>query len=427
MSGIAKYVLSKNGSVSGSDLIKNDVTDELEKLGAKIFNEHKESNVLNADAVVVTSAVSVDNPEVLEAKRRGVDVFDRSKVLGDIISLYKNSVAIAGCHGKTTATAMISEILIEGGKDPTVFIGGDYVGAKRFRLGNSDVAVAEACEYKKNLLDIDAKIAVVLNLDNDHMDCYNGMKEMTETFRKFTEKSLAVLNADDLYLDKLFNSATVTFGIDRPATYTAKSIKYNGRGYSFSLCKHYRPIARINLQVFGWHNVYNALAACAVADLLGVSTRAVKRALEGFCGVKRRNEYLGEKYGVQYFADYAHHPSEIAATLSAYRQTGQRFFVVFQPHTYSRTKFLMGEFVNAFKDVDSLIIYKTYAAREDFDVDGSAEKLYENLKKEGCDCNYVYDIENLNALLSSLKGYDKALVLGAGDIYEIFNDCVLKK
>ena len=322
---------------------------------------------------------------------------------------------------------MISEILIEGGKDPTVFIGGDYVGAKRFRLGNSDVAVAEACEYKKNLLDIDAKIAVVLNLDNDHMDCYNGMKEMTETFRKFTEKSLAVLNADDLYLDKLFNSATVTFGIDRPATYTAKSIKYNGRGYSFSLCKHYRPIARINLQVFGWHNVYNALAACAVADLLGVSTRAVKRALEGFCGVKRRNEYLGEKYGVQYFADYAHHPSEIAATLSAYRQTGQRFFVVFQPHTYSRTKFLMGEFVNAFKDVDSLIIYKTYAAREDFDVDGSAEKLYENLKKEGCDCNYVYDIENLNALLSSLKGYDKALVLGAGDIYEIFNDCVLKK
>lgn len=427
MSGIAKYVLSKNGSVSGSDLIKNDVTDELEKLGAKIFNEHKERNVLNADAVVVTSAVSVDNPEVLEAKRRGVDVFDRSKVLGDIISLYKNSVAIAGCHGKTTATAMISEILIEGGKDPTVFIGGDYARAKRFRLGNSDVAVAEACEYKKNLLDIDAKIAVVLNLDNDHMDCYSDMKEMTETFRKFTEKSLAVLNADDLYSDKLFNSATVTFGIDRPATYTAKSIKYNGRGYSFSLCKHYRPIARINLQVFGWHNVYNALAACAVADLLGASTRAVKRALEGFCGVKRRNEYLGEKYGVQYFADYAHHPSEIAATLSAYRQTGQRFFVVFQPHTYSRTKFLMGEFVNAFKDVDSLIIYKTYAAREDFDVDGSAEKLYENLKKEGCDCKYVDDIENLNALLSSLKGYDKALVLGAGDIYEIFNDCVLKK
>jgi UDP-N-acetylmuramate--alanine ligase len=327
---------------------------------------------------------------------------------------------VGGSHGKTTATAMIANVLIQAGKNPTVFLGGEDYAFGNFRLGQN-IAVAEACEYKKNITDLKSKIGVVLNVDCDHMDSYKDIGEIKSTFADFVDNSIAVVNADDENCKDIFNSTTVSFGVEKLATYQARRIKKEVNGYSFSLYVHGLARGRIKLLIDGKHNVYNALATIAVCDMLGVKFSDIKAGLEKFCGVKRRNELLGNYKGLNFFADYAHHPKEIKATLLSFKEKREEYIMVFQPHTYSRTKFLMEEFIEALKDEKLLIVYKTYPAREEYDMAGSAKTLYERIKRVSSGkVLYVEDEKELYDLIEKNRlGYDGVLFLGAGDIYYV--------
>ena len=421
MSALMKHLLKLGKTVTGSDVCHNSYTDELIELGAKITFKHSPLNLRRADAVVYSSAVNDSNPELVAARRKKIPIVKRSELLGEIAERYLKSVAVSGSHGKTTATAMISAIATADNKTPTVFLGGESTEYGNYLAGDDDLIVLEACEYKKNFLDITPDISVVLNIDNDHMDAYKDMRDMVCAFKSFVGNSLAVINADDVNARNIFNASTVTFGINTPATYTAKNIKLSGAGYSFTACAHGRAVGKINLSVAGRYNVYNALAAFAVTDVMRIPFRSVKSGLENFKGVKRRNEYIGEKDGLKIYADYAHHPKELKCTLETFRESGEDFITVFQPHTYSRTLNLMDSFVSVLKDAKPLIIYKTYSAREKFDESGSAKALCDNIiKVSGENCVYADTEEELIKALNVYKDkYKKAVFFGAGDIYFI--------
>jgi UDP-N-acetylmuramate--alanine ligase len=427
MSGLAKLLFHQGHIVSGSDKQKSSQTKELEELGIKVFYSHEAKNVKSADLVVFSSAISSDNPELNQAINDKKIVVSRSELLGAVLSRYKRSVAISGCHGKTTATAMLGEIMKLAGENPTIFLGGEYGDNGNFLMGKSDLAIAEACEYKKSFLDINTKIAVVLNVDNDHLDSYDGMQDIVYSFKKFVGEKLAVINADEKYVNELSNDTTVTFGIDNVATYFARDINQTANGVSFTACAYAKPCGRIKLQINGKHNVYNALSAFATADLLGVPFSVIRKGLESFKGVKRRNELLGKMNGLNCFADYAHHPSEIKATLSSFRLGGSDFITVFQPHTYSRTKNLMQEFVKAFNGLDNLIVYKTYPAREKYDQKGSARTLAEKIGEQMPTCRYAHTIKELQCEIERLTSKNRRILfLGAGDIYQIAKSLMRK-
>ncbi len=422
MSSLAFFCLEKGIKVYGSDRVESNITKSLVDKGAKVFYSHLAKNLPHCDAVVFTSAIDEQNEELIEAKKRGIKLYPRAEFLSNILSLFRKSVGVAGCHGKTTTTAMIAKVLIQAGLDPTVFLGGEDKNFSNFRLGGGDIVLTEACEYKKNLSYLSPSIALVLNIDNDHLDSYLNMEDLTDTFRKFVRGKISVINADDKNSLPLFNDSTVTFGINEKATYTAKKLKFNGKGYSFTAYIYSKPVCRINLKVSGVHNVYNALSALAVCHILGCEPQTIKKGLENFYGVKRRDEYLGEYNGLKVYADYAHHPKEISAVLEVYKNRADKFAVVFQPHTYSRTKLLMQDFVLALKKEENLILFKTYPAREEYDFLGSEESLYGNLIKADCKCEVALSSEQLYNEIEKLKGkVDAILVLGAGDLYEIFD------
>jgi len=413
-SALAKHLLANGVKVSGSDISYNEYCTELEKLGAKIYKRHKKSNLKDATAVVYTGAISDKNAELKMAKRKGLPTIKRSRLLGEISSEYKNSVAVSGSHGKTTTTAMIANVLISAGVDPTVFLGGDsFFG--NYRNGQSEYCVLEACEYQRNFLDIPAKIKVALNVDHDHPDTYKNVEQTLTAFGQFIQDGIAVINADDVYASKLFNDKTVTFGINNLSTYSAKNVTKAQGGYAFTLYKHGERLGKITLSVIGKHNVYCALATCATCDILGVPFKCIKNGLESFDGVFRRMEEIGTYLNKKAYADYAHHPKEIVASMQAFSESHGDFITVFQPHTYTRTKALMNDFVNALKDFSPLIIYNTFRARERTLKGGRAIDLYEKLKRKG-----VYYANNQRQLVKIVKGLEneKIIFLGAGDLYQ---------
>ncbi len=420
MSGLVKHLLLHGKAVTGSDNHAENGASVLNDYGAKIYGVHSAKNVKKKDVVVFSSAIKADNPELLYALKHKIPTIKRSELLGEILTEFKTSVAISGSHGKTTSTAMIANVLIDAKKDPTVFLGGDDYSFGNYRNGAKEVAVAEACEYKKNFLDIKPNISVVLNIDNDHMDAYKNMTEMLNAFTEFTKNTISVINADDVLAAKIFNSTTVTFGIENKATYMAKNLRFNNTGYSFSAYAFGRKVGTIKLKVAGKHNVYNALCAFAVGDIMKIPFFIIKSALEKFNGVKRRNEYIGEFYGLKCYADYAHHPKEIEATLTAFSENGEDYVTIFQPHTYSRTKLLMAEFVDVLKDKEPLIILETYSAREEFDENGSAKTLFNKIcEVKGENCQYVQTEQSLKETVKSLASrYKRVIFLGAGDVYE---------
>ncbi len=423
MQGLAKFCAINGKNVTGSDLVEPKNPERLKNLKIEFFKGHDKANVKNADLVIYTSAVNEKNVELVQAKKKKIPVIKRSKLLGDVISEHAYSIGVSGSHGKTTATAMIAEILIGAKKSPTVFLGGESPDYGNFRLGSGEYVVAEACEFQKNLLDISTKISVILNLDNDHMDSYKDMEDMVETFNKFIGQNVAVINADDPNSKGVGNLSTVTFGIEKKANYYATGIRNEGGKYSFNACAYNHVHGRIKLSVLGLHNVYNALSAFAVGDLLNIPFEIIKQALERFRGVKRRQEFLGERNGVEYFADYAHHPREIGATLSCFNQL-EKIAVIFQPHTYSRTEILMEEFICVLEDVEDLAIYKTYPAREQFKEEGDGKTLYERLIKRreslgrGKKTTYLENEKELLEFLLGENNFNKVLFLGAGDVYE---------
>lgn len=422
MSGLAKFCLTNGFSVSGSDKATSHETKKLAALGAKVFKGHSAENAKDAELAVYSSAVGADNPELLYALKNGIPICKRSELLGAILSLHKKTVAVSGSHGKTTTTAMLAEVMITAGFNPTVFLGGESKTFGNFRTGGRDYAVAEACEYKRNFLDISPDVAIILNIDNDHVDTYKTMSEAVNAFSLFSKNSLNIVNADDAYARKIFNSSTVTFGIRSLAAYKAKYISKSERR-SFTAYAYGKRLGRVKLKVSGEHNVYNALAVIAAATELKIPFTAVLTALQNFDGVKRRNEYLGDFCGIKCFADYAHHPTEISAVLSA--ESGKTL-VVFQPHTYSRTKALLNDFAAALGNADGIVIYKTYPAREKFSAEGDGKRLYEKIRETYAK-NITY-ARDYSALLKELKAqadkYDKILFLGAGNIYETAKKCL---
>ncbi len=431
MSALAKHLSSQGYLVSGSDVLENN-TKELKKLGIKIYDKHDAKNVIGADAVVYTSAISKDNPELCFAIKNNIPLIKRSELLGQIMDRYKTSIAISGSHGKTTTTAMIANMLICANLSPTIFLGGSDKKFGNYISGSGDIIVAEACEYQKNFLDLKPKIAIILNIDNDHLDTYCTIEHTAKAFYEFSKNSISIINVDDKMAKDICTTTTITFAKENAANFVAKNVAYNGKGYSFTVYSCGRRLGRIRLGLEGEHNIYNALSVVAVAKQLKVPFNIVKSSLESFSGVKRRNEFIGKTFGIDFYCDYAHHPKEIGAMLSTYNQKNERYITIFQPHTYSRTKLLMNEFINCLKNCSPLIIYKSYPAREKYDVKGSAKTLFNKLTKgENMGDKQVYyasSKQGLERLLRALSnGVKKAVFLGAGNIYDIAKDIAEKE
>ena len=421
MSALAEFSLRRGKSVSGSDRASSNLTDRLKKLGAKIYLGHAKENVYGADLVVYSSAICSSNPEIEYAILHKIPLVKRSEFLGAILTKFKHVIAVSGCHGKTTTTAMISSVLIASGRNPTVFLGGESLEYGNFRQGSNEFAVVEACEYQQNFLDLYHTLSVVLNVDKDHLECYRDFEHLQQCYVDFCSNTVKVVGVDNIKKEQLTYSA-ITFGTLYRARYTARNLECVGGKYSFDLYDFSYNCGRINLNIFGIHNVYNALATASVCFYYGINFSAIKVALENFKNAKRRMEEVGEICSTQAVCDYAHHPEEISKTVNALRQVGDKTLFVFQPHTYSRTKSLMNEFVDVLKQIDGLIIYKTYPAREKYDKKGGAKTLYYKVKQCNSSIKYADSKKSLGLMIKeSLLGqeYKRICFLGAGDIYQV--------
>ncbi len=435
MSAIAKILLEQGYCVSGSDLSKTVTTDRLEKMGAKIFIGHDSKNVKACDAIVVSTAIPATNPEVIEAKTQGITVFHRSDIVAELMNA-ASGIAVAGAHGKTTTTSMIAIMLEKAGVDPTIIIGGDldYLGGNA-KLGHSKFLVAEADESDGSFLKLTPKIAVVTNIENDHMDFYGSMENILHTFDQFLQKipatdGLAVLCFDNPFVQKIairLERPYISYGIDHPAEYMAKNIRTQGALTIFDVYRAGELSGTIRLNVPGKHNVANALAAIVVGENLGLTFEQIAEGLALFNGAKRRFQTKARVNGVWIVDDYAHHPTEIATTLQAARQTQpKRLICVFQPHRYSRTKFLRKEFGEAFTSADLLVLTDVYSAGEEPIPGISGETIKEEVELQtGQKAVYIPDKNKIARYLSEIvEAGDLVMTMGAGNVYLVGEELV---
>jgi len=432
MSGIAEVLCNLGFLVTGSDLKKSKNTDRLEKLGVKIFEGHAAENVGAAQVVVYSSAVEEDNPEVVIAKQTSVPVIPRAEMLAELMTLKPYSVGIAGSHGKTTTTSMVATVLGFAGLDPTTIVGGvvDTLGSNA-KLGESDWFVTEADESDRSFLMLYPTIAVVTNVDREHMDSYKGMEDVMQCFTDFVNKvpfyGAAILCLDDPNVQAIIpyiKRRRVTFGFTAQADVSAHNISYNENfGSSFTVWKGAEVLGEINLPVPGKHNVYNALAATTVALELEIPFEKIVGGFINFKNANRRFQFKGEALGVTVVDDYGHHPTEILATLSAAKNGsgGRRTVVVFQPHRYTRTHDLMEDFARSFNNADVLFVTDIYAASEQPIENVSAEILTEKIKQFGHkNAHYIGDAEIAAArVIEQLQENDLVITLGAGSITKV--------
>jgi UDP-N-acetylmuramate--alanine ligase len=440
MSGIAEVLCNLGFIVTGSDARKSKNTDRLETLfGVGIAEGHKAENVGAAQVVVYSSAVKEDNPEVVEAKGRGIPVIPRAEMLAELMTLKPYAVAVSGTHGKTSTTSMIATILGHAGVDPTTVVGGvvDTLGSNA-RLGQSDWFVTEADESDRSFLMLYPTIAVVTNIDKKHMESYKGMDDVVQCFTDFVNKvpfyGAAIICLDDpnvqLIIPKI-KRRRVTYGLSAQADISAHDIRFNDTfGSTFSVRKGSETLGEMTLPVPGKHNVYNALAATAVALELEVPFAKVVEAFAGFKNANRRFQFKGEANGIMVVDDYGHHPTEVVATLSAAKNSsgGKRTVVVFQPHRYTRTRDLMDEFVTSFNNADVLFVLDIYAASES-PIEGiTAETLTDNIRKFGHkNANYIGAIETAaDKVVSILQPGDLVITLGAGSITGLSDEILAK-
>ena len=432
MSGLAQIMLKNGYSVSGSDSTKSKITEKLEALGAKIAYGHSEKNIDGADVIVYTAAVHSDNPEFTAAKESGAIMLSRAEFLGTIMKLYKNALGVSGTHGKTTTTGMLAYALIAAHFDPTVSIGGelDIIGGN-IKTGASDYFVTEACEYTNSFLEFFPTVSVITNIDNDHLDFFSGIEEIIDSFRKFAMltkgKGFVVACGSDENVRKALFDAPLDikyYGIGDGYEYSARNIVYESGYPVFEVWHNEDYLMSIHLRVPGEHNVLNALAVIAVCDNWGADLELVKSGIESFRGAARRFDKKGELNGAVVIDDYAHHPTEIQATLKACAPfVKNRLWCVFQPHTYSRTKMLWQEFCESFDNVDELIITHIYAAREKSDGITRPERLAEDIKKRGVNARFIDSFEEIEELLKKeLKDGDTLITMGAGDVVNIADD-----
>jgi UDP-N-acetylmuramate--alanine ligase len=426
MSGIAEVLLNLGYQVSGSDLKESDVTRRLVSLGARVGYGHREDNLQTSDVVVISSAVKKDNPEVVAARRRKIPVIPRAEMLAELMRL-KYSVAIAGSHGKTTTTSMVATVLNAAGLDPTAVVGGKVnVLGSNAKLGKSELMVVEADESDGSFLKLHPSIAVVTNIDPEHMDHYRTLDALKTAFAEFCNRvpfyGLSVLCLDHPnvqallpHLDKRF----VTYGSSHAADYRLEGITLDGFSTRFQAWRREHSLGEFSVRMVGAHNAMNALAVIAIAEELDIPLDVVRKALAEFGGVQRRFTVKGEAKGITVVDDYGHHPAEVKATLAGARRAfGRRTVVAFQPHRYTRTHDLFEDFCSAFNDADVVFLTSVYAAGEEPIPGATSERLVEAIRSFGHpDVTYVEQRTDLvSAIKPRLQTGDLVITLGAGDI-----------
>lgn len=424
LSAMAKITKSYGHFVSGSDRIASEITKDLEKKGIPVCVDGISSFIDGCDFIVRSAAIHDDDRELIKAKNLNKPIIERADMLGKIAKQYKNVISVAGSHGKTTTTAMISKIFIDAKKDPTVHIGGtlDFID-KNVRVGGKDFFITEACEYVDSFLSLESDVSVVLNIQKDHLDYFKNLRNLKKSFRKFTlntkKKGLVVYCSDDKNINFKINRRSVCYSINGDGLIAAKNIKEYERGkYKFDCYFLDQKLMNVKLGVYGKHNILNALAAISVALNYGIDKKIIKSSLLNFTLVKRRFEDYGVVNGVKIIHDYAHHPTEIEAVIKVAKSiTKKDIFVVFQPHTYSRTKALLKEFSNCFFGIKEVCVYKVYAAREKPSEGINEKQLSEAINIQGQKAAPFNDYKKMKKyLLGKTKEGDMVLILGAGDI-----------
>ncbi|MCR5590788.1 MAG: UDP-N-acetylmuramate--L-alanine ligase [Lachnospiraceae bacterium] len=431
MSGLAEILMSEGFPVSGSDRAASELTEKLESQGAVIHYGQRAENITDDIGLAVyTAAIKEDNPEFARAKELGIPMMTRAELLGVIMKNYDKSIAVSGTHGKTTTTSMITSVLLAAKKDPTVSVGGmlHLIGGN-IRIGGYDVFVTEACEYTNSFLSFFPTAEVILNIDADHLDFFKDIDDIRNSFARFAallpKDGFLVINADIEDHEKITEGAgcdIITFSKDGPADYTAGSVSYDEKGCAaFSVMKAGEAVASIALGVPGGHNISNALAAYAVCDRLGIEPADISTGLSSYKGTDRRFQYKGKIGEVTIIDDYAHHPTEIAATLeAASNYPHKKLWVVFQPHTYSRTKALFDDFAKALAAADDVILADIYAAREKDNLGISSSDLCEAIKSNGTSAQYFGSFDEIeNFVLQNCSPGDLLITMGAGDIVKI--------
>ncbi len=418
MSALAKYLSACGYVVSGSDAVKSAATENLAFYGVKTFigNDGNRAELLDADCVVYTDAISQEDQEFLRAKALNKILYGRADLLGIICQNFQHVVTVAGSHGKTTCTSICAHILKSASVPFMAHIGGEDSAFGNYFHSGEEYLVTEACEYKKNLLKLKSEVAILLNVDKDHMECYKNEEDLFDCFHTYCQSAkTAFVCADDVGCGKW---DFASFGIHSSlADYRATQIRTLGERYSFTVEEYGKALCRIKLRAIGYCNIYNSLAAFAAMRSLGFDEKEIVKGIESFTAVKRRFEKIGEYRGVSFICDYAHHPKEILSTLRTAKNISRRkLYVVFQPHTYSRTKLLMADFIAVLRSVPNLMLYKTYPAREVYDELGSAETLARMLGN----CLYAENAHVLKTWLrQTVRDGDVVLFLGAGDIYYV--------
>lgn len=418
MSALAEMCISFGCAVSGSDMAENNQTKKLKNLGVKVFFKHEKNNISkDTDVVVYTGAIKSDNPELLEANKRNLPIFERSQFLGEVCKSYKNVIAVSGTHGKTTTTAIIGEIFNAAEKKPTIHIGG-IADFGNLQLGEKDYFITEACEYLNSFSFITSTTALITNIDADHLDFYKTKENLKIAFENFVHNSVKnVILFEDIPLnsDCLAGKTVYICGFEKHYDCYAFNIKELEQGYEFEVAFKGKHLGLFKLKVFGFHNIKNALCAITVAYINDIEVEKIKEGLLKYSGVERRYEKIGKIGKAYIIADYAHHPTEISASLEGFKN--KKVLAVFQPHTYSRTKFLLQQFKDCFT-CEGVAIFKTYPAREKHDAKADEVALFNAINHGEKYC--LNNNEELRVFLkNNAKYYDIVLVLGAGDIYDI--------
>ncbi|MCK4607607.1 MAG: UDP-N-acetylmuramate--L-alanine ligase [candidate division Zixibacteria bacterium] len=432
MSGIAEILHNLGYQIQGSDTTPGQVTDYLASLGIAVHHEHRAANLQDADVVVISSAVGEDNPEVVEARRLGVPVIKRAEMLGELMRL-KFSVGVSGTHGKTTTTSMIGRVLQQAGYEPTIIVGGVVAGlGTGAALGGGDYLVAEADEYDRSFLSMFPSVAVVTNLEGDHLECYDGMDDLRDSFLSYMNRvpfyGLVVISADDDNLARLrprISRPYVTFGFDPEADYRAAGITTESGRTTFAVHHHGDLLGKVVLRVPGRHNVANAMAAIATCHELEVPFPTIADGLLGFTGVERRFEIVGEVDDILVIDDYAHHPTEIKATIATAKEIyDRRLVVVFQPHLYSRTRDLAPRFAEALSAADRVLLADIYPAREKPIEGVTSQLIADEARRMGAGEFVCIGPRRTaaRAVIEEIRSGDLLLIMGAGSITLIRND-----
>ena len=431
MSGIAEILANWGFSVSGSNNVDSEILHTLENAGIKVHIGHNAQNVVGADCVVYTAAIHPDNPELVHAKELGIPTIERSDFLGELTRCYKNTIAISGTHGKTTTTSLVSLCFLEALRDPSIQVGAIIKELDgNYRVGNSENFIIEACEYVESFLKFSPKSEIILNIDNDHLDYYKNLENIKNAFIKYVkllpEDGHLIINADDnncLDLPVYSKAQAIKYGIENDdVDFQAKNIKFNDEGMAeFDTYKYNEFYEHILLSIPGRHNVLNALACIALCDTYGISKTDIKNAIHKFKGADRRFEFKGMLNGARVYDDYGHHPTEVKATAKALKNKKyNKSWVVFQPHTYSRTFNLLDDFANALLEFDNIIVTDIYAARETNTYNISSKDLVNKVIELGKNAIYLPSLEECASYLKeNVKKDDIVLTLGAGTVTNI--------